>query len=791
MNNSKGRDFSFAEFLSPANENSLIYTWIWNAPIDFETIDKKIEEFKKVGIEGFYILPYPKNFRPLFFIPDSEFDYLSKEFFELVKYAVDKGIESGMEVWLYDEGGYPSGGAAGKTFVENPKAIETVICQRNINLKADEKYAPMDDVIATFVDKERICGGYVSDKDIVLTEYYSKIENEIYPARFNCVDSTNKSVIDTFINNTYEAYKKNLGDSFDYVSAIFTDEPQVLTAFVPENLFEQFYEKYGYDLKDYIYCIYDKKLTITKEEQLARVHYGMLIGDLFYANFCKNIGEWCSENNIMFSGHLNIDHRPEGGAVLGYFSLLRGLKEFHIPGVDLIWHQVQIPKDNQPVCEEGAPFFPRIASSAVHQNGGNLAVTESFAVYGDGMTPDEARYILNYQAIRGINVFNPMILTAGDKRMQALVQRPVFTSAKPGFYNMNHFNEYYKRLSYLLRLGKPQIETALYLPCADFWANDEISKKASDGYIKKGVILENNNIEFDIIDDYAILDAKTCNDGLMVGNMLYKNIVVPDCEFMPDEVLEKIKPFIKEYEMEEKSNIRIMKRKLPSGMLYFIFNESAETEIVSIDAASELYRLNAVNGEITRTENSNIEIVCGDIAVIYETDRELETVSNETEYCIDLQEFEVVKVKKFTITLDGISMEEFSENIEITDEFSGEITYRTQYELSENPKPSERYKIVLENTSASARIAIDGKQVATVGMTPMEAVVKGENFNKTGVIEITVANTAANEIVAKKELIKMHPSTVIGPIHWHERSLEFEKNAPSIKIGNVKIYKLK
>ena len=100
-------DFCQNTFSNPPKENNLIYTWIWNAPINNEVIDNKIEEFKRVGIEGFYILPYPKNFRPLQFIPDSEFDYLSKEFFELVKYAIDKGKMMGMEVWLYDEGGWP------------------------------------------------------------------------------------------------------------------------------------------------------------------------------------------------------------------------------------------------------------------------------------------------------------------------------------------------------------------------------------------------------------------------------------------------------------------------------------------------------------------------------------------------------------------------------------------------------------------------------------------------------------------------------------------------------------
>lgn len=791
MNNRKGIDFSQEEFHNPKSENSLIYTWVWNAPIDFETIDNKLEEFQKAGIGAFYILPYPKNFRPLYFIPDTEVEYLSKEFFELVKYAIDKGKQLGMEVWMYDEGGFPSGGASGKTLAENPKAVETIICERKVHLKVDEKYVTSGNAVATFSNKKRVYDGYLADGDTILTEYYTKLDNVLEPKRFNRVDSTNKSVIDTFISNTYEAYKKNLGDTFDNVSAIFTDEPVVIGRLIPEGLFEKFYEKYGYDIKDYIYCIYDKNLAETKEEQLARIHYGMLLGDLFYENFCKNISNWCSENNIMFTGHLDKDHFPDGAVMQGYFSFLRCLREFHIPGVDVIGGQIKIPKDNASAVEEGVPFFPRLASSASHQSGKNLAVSESFALYGDGLIPDEFRYVLNYQAVRGINVFNVMITTAGNKRMQGLVQRPVFTAAKPGYYNMNHINTYYKRLSYLLRLGEGQIDTALYVPCADFWANDEKLQKASEAYIKKGVMLENRNVEFDIIDDYAILSANICDDGLMVGGMLYKNIVVPECEFMPDEVLEKIKPFIKEYESAEKSSVRTMKRKLPSGILHFIFNEGADKEKVAItNTIDNLYSLNTVSGEITNLENNEIEILCGDIAIIYETDCKLDTVSDEIEYSIDLKNFKAVKMKRFVVDLEGISMQEVSEPVEVNNEFSGEITYCTEYILPNEPNPTDRYKIVLEDTAVSARIVVDGKLVATVGITPMEAIVTGDKLNKNGVIEVTVANTAANEIISNKNLIDMHPYTVVGPEQWNKISLQFEKNAPVIRIGNVKICKL-
>ena len=471
-------DFCQNIFSNPPKENNLIYTWIWNEPVNTEIINNQLEEFAKAGIKGIYILPMPKEFRPTTMKTSMTPEYLSDEFFGCVKHALEKGSELDMELWLYDEAGWPSGGACGKTVSQMPKARETVVSKRLVSLKKGEVYTASSDTIASFVNKIRVTDGYVSDNNVEVSEYYTETASTTHPNSISRVDCTNKDVIDTFINNTYERYKEALGKTFDKTTAIFTDEPNVIPKIIPENFFEEFYNKYAYDAKDYIYCIEDSSLAQTHEECMARIHYGRLIGELFYTNFSKNLGDWCRNNGKLFAGHLDLDHIPDGGATQGYFSHLHALSEFDIPGVDVIWHQIRMPEENIPPLTEGAPFFPRIASSVAHQKGTDLALTESFAVYGDAVTPDEFRYILNYQAIRGINIFNIMLAASGYSKTSSLVQRPVFSSRKPGFYHLEHLSTYYKRLSYLLKLGEPQIDTALYMPCADFWANEEKSKKA-------------------------------------------------------------------------------------------------------------------------------------------------------------------------------------------------------------------------------------------------------------------------------------------------------------------------
>lgn len=779
-------DFSQKAFVSPDKCNSVLYTWAWNVPMDKKNIDAHLQAFEQAGITGFYILPLPKAFRPDTMKTSMIPEYLSEDFFELVKYTLRKAAESGMEAWIYDEGGWPSGGACGNTLARNPDALEMLLYKREVLLKKGETYTASEDAIAAFYEKKRIDEGFTAETDVGINEYCAGKCTFLHPNR---VDSTDRGVIDTFIDNTYEAYKKGLGEVFDDVRAVFTDEPSVIGNLIPRDLFRLFTEKYGYDLKDYIYCVENISLARTREEQQARVDYGRLVGELFYANYCKNLGDWCRKNGKQFAGHLDLDHIPNGAARQGYFSHLHGLSAFDIPGVDVIWHQIRMPEGDIPPVPEGAPFFPRLASSAAHQSGGNLALTESFAVYGDGITPDEFRYVLNYQAVRGINVFNVMLSASGNSVSSLLVERPVYTPLKPGFFHLEHLNTYFRRLSYLLKLGEPMIDTALYIPCGDFWANEEVSKAAYDSYISAGMNLENCGTEFDIIDDYAIMEAIETDEGLRIGNITYKNIVVPGCAFMPDDVREKVKKYIKSDELALKtSEIRMMKRKLPSGEMYFMFNEGMEKAETAIDIPLEnLYRLNAAAGEITVLKDGKILIESGDIAVLYHTEQEPDAVSDEIEYRMELHGFEIAEVRQCRISEDGISMEHVPEDTEITGSFSGEITYRTRYELPDTPMKGERYKIVLTDTALSAGIAIDGKPVATVGMTPMEAVLDGAMLSKEGIISITVANTSANEIFAKNDLIMSLPKEIVGP--YHKSSLPFEQDGQCIRFGKTEIIK--
>lgn len=774
-------------FKNPSKENSVIYGWFWSYAITEEEIDKMLFSFKEADISGFYIIPMPQNFRPNTIRTFMEPEYLSEEFFCLIKYALKKATEQGLECWIYDEGGWPSGGACGLTAKQNSEAVETVLKRRNVSLKSGEKYCADSDVIAVFNGRKQLPKEFVSQEDTEIAEYFAFKMNDNHPNR---VDSTNRSVTETFINNTYEAYNKHLGDMFGKdIPIMFNDEPPVINNLLPKDFFGVFKEKYGYDAKDYLYCIFDVDLCVSEEEQKARIDYGKLVGELCVENYFKPITKWCKEKNLAFGGHLDIDHRPDSCGMHSYYSSLNVLRHFDVPGIDVIWEQIRYPYENRSIMEEGIEFYPRIAASAARQTGKNLTLTESFGVYGDGLTPDEIRFVLNFQAVRGINCFNIFGLSS-NKGFCSMQERPVFITEKPGYFGLEHINKYFKRMSYLARLGESVCDTALYCPYADFWATKEIRETAANNYKILGEELEAKNISFDIIDDYGIQNAIVTPKGLKLGNAVYKHIYFPECKFLPEHLKEKAKPFITNAKplIENLPNgLNTMARKLENGTLYFIFNKKLETIKAELDIKADyLYSLNLLSGEIISTDKAEVNLVCGDMAVILASDKKFEAKQIKDSELTEITGFIPVSATLSTFSEKGV--EKQSANVdELNENSSCEITYKASYTLPESFENGENCYLRLEDFGVYAKVAINGEIKGTLGMKP--AVLKLDNIAKSGEIEITLSNTFANEIISKHDYILTLPEALVGP--YDRRCIKFEARKPKLNLGKVYIEKIK
>jgi len=98
-------------FADPPAEFRAAPLWVWNDRVSKTEIDEQLADFKSKGIGGAFVHPRPGLITP----------YLSPEWLDLFKYAVDTGRRLGMKIWIYDENSYPSGFGGGHV----PAAIPT------------------------------------------------------------------------------------------------------------------------------------------------------------------------------------------------------------------------------------------------------------------------------------------------------------------------------------------------------------------------------------------------------------------------------------------------------------------------------------------------------------------------------------------------------------------------------------------------------------------------------------------------------------------------------------------
>lgn len=531
--------FSMAAFQNTDTPFQPAYAWIWNEQIEPAELRRRLDGMRRAGIRTVYVLPEPKNFRPERIRTFLEPDYLTDEFMRLVREAAEYALSIGMNVWMYDEGGWPSGGACGRTVEKHPRMIRKALNPREETLPAETAYAPKADDAAAFTAENgalrRVKPGERFPEKRTLTVY------GVHLGEGWTTDSLQDGIGQAFVEETHERYAKFLGDLFPRVPFMFTDEPGTGSFPWPDGFAEKFLSRFGYDLRDHLPALFSLSEDASGMDARAREDYRALQGELFRANYMRPIHDWCRRNGVRFTGHLDIDHMTDGCMAHGYGTVLQQLREFDVPGVDVIWRQIDIPKDGKPACYEGNGFFERFASSAAAQTGGTLAVTESFGVYGASLTGKLARFVILHQLARGVNVFNFMCLSYTPKNALALVERPEYVEEMPGFFHLRGLNDFTARASWLMQLGAPAARAALYFPARDIWAGGTRAKNAINGFERLGQALERAQVDFDILDEEGLDMAVRDGNALTLGLARYETVLVPRGATLPDALREKLR----------------------------------------------------------------------------------------------------------------------------------------------------------------------------------------------------------------------------------------------------------
>ena len=402
------------------------------------------------------------------------------------------------------------------------------------------RYTPTETSLVCYYQTKRLYEGTHAQHNVSASRRYISV--------------ISKEAIKEFINNTYEKYTKTVGDLYgNTIEAFFTDEPSFMTGYLNKGLYprtvddpyddsipllpvvswdtfvrEEFISKFNYDIYENLHYLFAG--TNAKAQQV-REDYLSLMSDLYNEAFFKQLGEYCEEYNIHFSGHTLLEENILHHAIYEG-NLFRLIGNMGIPGIDML---TTIPDE---IVDSAAT--PKLISSSAKWHNRKQVMTETSG---------------HNQSARNISYgFKEMIASLAT---QFALGVDVFTS----YYSdtsisdeeNREFNTFAARLGEMFNGGSSNISTAVYYPIESAW----IATKGSDKqlyereYSLGAINLENswqgiikellrNQIEFDCLDADAIIDGT--KEGVLTSpsKETYRTLVIPRVLRMPQRLYDTL-----------------------------------------------------------------------------------------------------------------------------------------------------------------------------------------------------------------------------------------------------------
>jgi hypothetical protein len=488
------------------------------------------------------------------------FAYLSPEYLDFFRKFVLEAKQRNMRVWIVDDAGYPSGFAGGKFTTEKPELrMQALEVAERIPVAGGavlHRDLPAGSVSAAAVDQD---GEAISlplngnsldwtapdgKWTVLLVDHEFRTSPTRSDTNAQRVKDTSQSLEDyldpaatgQYLSFTHEQYKRVVGDEFGKTILGFRgDEPDYSIGGLPwtPKLFDRFRQIKGYDVQPFAALFAQSPsprdagvpIHLTPEQIRIKGDYYDVFSQMFAAGFFKPQGEWCAANHLEYQVHLNHEEmQMELTHSEGEF--FRDMRAVQVPGIDAIWHQI---------WKDTVSDFPRLASSASHVYGKPRAFTESFAAYRPAPDVEMARYILNEQFVRGVNLIEAMYFPATSARPKP----PSGYMGQPGFPDLL---AYVRRMSYLMSMGRPDASVALFLPSSSLWLGDDA---ADTQFVSTERLLSDHQIDFDIVDEDALArDLKAVKGGFetLSGNR-YNTVILPAPSVLSSDALMRLKVF--------------------------------------------------------------------------------------------------------------------------------------------------------------------------------------------------------------------------------------------------------
>lgn len=492
--------------------------WSWNGRLEKECLIAEMKDMKRVGIGGFFI-----HARAGLEVP-----YFSDEWFELIRFCAEYACSIGLEAYLYDENGWPSGTSDGAV----PKKSK---CYRQ-----------------SWLDR---CGeNEVSSSDEIVMRCEESGKNVFWVRRYNpdYTDLLNREAVREFLDTTYEVYREKIGDLFGKkIFGIFTDEPQMSNEGYPftDGLFDIFEERYGYSLKENL-----SGLSEGAEGNRIRLDYRALLADLYENSYFHQVGDWCHQNGLIFTGHL----AAEDGLytqIQTQADVMPCYRRFTVPGIDSLGRKYP-----------SVILLKQVVSAAVQADIKDV-LCEIFGASGHASTPKDWLNILFYETMYGINTICLHLSAYSALGRRKRDFPPTFSYHMNYFEKMTQFFDTAEKLCLNATEGKEYADILIIDPIESFFFryrnqkrkigetssySNELKELGIDEKLSAVTVayrmfqeaLLELNFDYHIGNEKLLRETAKVEAGkLKVGNASYGRVIIPYCLILRDETTSLLRGF--------------------------------------------------------------------------------------------------------------------------------------------------------------------------------------------------------------------------------------------------------
>ena len=469
--------------------------WSWNDELNADKLVKQVNEMKANGYGGF-IMHARSGLKT---------EYLKEEWFDCIRACSEEAKKLGMQAWVYDEYGWPSGFVGGKLLETKEYRLHFITFS-----KGDYDDAATFHYIIDHNALKRMEG----KKEGVFINIF---DNE----SVSMVDVLSDDVVDAFIRETHERYKQELDDIRKDIVGFFTDEPQYcgLIGFpFSKKVLAYYQERYGEDPLEKLGLLFEKK----KGYQQFRYRYFKSCQELFLKNFAQKLYNWHEENGLKITGHY-VEERTLFTQMLNNAGIMPYYEFMHMPGID--W-----------LCRRYLRVSTiRQLTSVTAQLERKHALTESFAMTGWDVTPKELKSIADYQYNYGVNVMCQHLLPYSERGERKNDFPTHFTPLNAWYKRgIKDLNLYLDALGQWIRDSKEDVRVGVFCPVRSAYLQYDYTDWNSLEDIDISYIddacenLANHHVAFHILDETILARHGGVADGkLTVGACAYETVVIP------------------------------------------------------------------------------------------------------------------------------------------------------------------------------------------------------------------------------------------------------------------------